>query len=362
MTFTASRLTLRDWWREFVAEVLSVDGRLPRTIRALIARPGFVARDWIEGERTRWASPLRLYFIASLLMFGTAALLPDDTPIVMRSATAASVDVVKVVESMAMDVEIQRSGPTVLIVLVPFFALLTRAAFRRAGLYYPEHLVFALHAHAVVFATIVLAMLIDLLPGRWDDLDIIPLLAVLAWLFLGMKRFFQARAVRTLLLGSSVIVVHVLVVVAALLIVAAARSDTSYKQRMRANELYRQALATPGEAGTQARLAAFVAYQRLEAHQLTPHVRYHLAQLLLADGAPSAARLMAEEALARAPEHLLLLGIAAETAEAVGDTAAAAAYRTRLGAHYAARRADAEYREHPRELEAYRAAADSSGK
>ena len=45
------------------------DGRLWRSLRAALFRPGLVACDWFEGRRARWVSPIRLFLLANLLYF-----------------------------------------------------------------------------------------------------------------------------------------------------------------------------------------------------------------------------------------------------------------------------------------------------
>lgn len=45
------------------------DGRIWRSLRAALLQPGRIARDWIEGRRARWISPVRLFLLANLLYF-----------------------------------------------------------------------------------------------------------------------------------------------------------------------------------------------------------------------------------------------------------------------------------------------------
>ena len=113
----------------------------------------------------------------------------------------------------------------------------------------------------------------------------------------------------------------------------------------------------PARAAT-LRAAAAVAYQRLETHALNPHARYHLAHLLMIDGAAATARLYADEALVRDPDNLLNLGLAASAAEGMGDSAAVAGYHGRFRAHYEVRRDDPAYAAHADELEEFRIAAE----
>lgn len=49
--------------------LLAWDGRLLYTLRRLYARPGGVAREYVEGRRVRYSPPVRLYLVVSLLFF-----------------------------------------------------------------------------------------------------------------------------------------------------------------------------------------------------------------------------------------------------------------------------------------------------
>jgi hypothetical protein len=52
------------------AEVLThADSRLWRTLGSLVARPGLLTQQFIEGHRARYLSPFRLYFVLSVLFF-----------------------------------------------------------------------------------------------------------------------------------------------------------------------------------------------------------------------------------------------------------------------------------------------------
>lgn len=54
---------------ESVGAITDLDGRLWRSIRALMLQPGRIARDWIDGRRTYWISPVRLFLLANLIYF-----------------------------------------------------------------------------------------------------------------------------------------------------------------------------------------------------------------------------------------------------------------------------------------------------
>jgi hypothetical protein len=58
-------------------ELSGWDGRFASTVRALVRRPGMLTREFLEGRRARYLSPLRLYLMASLAYFVVAAAAPN---------------------------------------------------------------------------------------------------------------------------------------------------------------------------------------------------------------------------------------------------------------------------------------------
>jgi hypothetical protein len=63
-----------DAWQE----LSGYDGRIAATFRNLL-RPGRLTLDYLRGQRARYLSPIRLYLIASLVYFLTAAAAPVDS-------------------------------------------------------------------------------------------------------------------------------------------------------------------------------------------------------------------------------------------------------------------------------------------
>jgi hypothetical protein len=55
--------------RDILGDVFSFDGRLFRTIPALMFTPGKITRAYIDGKRVRYVPPFRLFLIASVLFF-----------------------------------------------------------------------------------------------------------------------------------------------------------------------------------------------------------------------------------------------------------------------------------------------------
>ncbi len=55
---------------EVFTSIFGFESRIWRTWLSLIIRPGKVAREYADGARTKWSSPVRVYLVMSILLFG----------------------------------------------------------------------------------------------------------------------------------------------------------------------------------------------------------------------------------------------------------------------------------------------------
>ena len=61
--------TARVFLREATGRYVALDGRLWRTLAALLFRPGFLTREYLPGRRRRYIRPARLFLVLSLALF-----------------------------------------------------------------------------------------------------------------------------------------------------------------------------------------------------------------------------------------------------------------------------------------------------
>ena len=176
-------VTVHDFFHEFIHETLHVDGRIFQSIRRLLVSPGFLTREYIQGRRARWISPIRLYLIFSILFFGISALtgfrvglsnaprergwswsfgsrpagvsMDDDEAKKLGFENAAAMQ-------QAINRALLAWVPRVMFVLLPLFAWLVALAYRRVDRNYLHHLIFALHVHAAWFAAYAVGKAVEL--------------------------------------------------------------------------------------------------------------------------------------------------------------------------------------------------------
>lgn len=63
------RVSLKDFFNEFFASIISYDSRLRQSMNALLFRPGKISKDYIEGKRARYVNPFRFYLSVSIIYF-----------------------------------------------------------------------------------------------------------------------------------------------------------------------------------------------------------------------------------------------------------------------------------------------------
>ena len=73
---------------EALESVSHAESRLWRTLWYLLARPGFLTREFFAGRRVRYLPPFRLYLVISVVFFLLVSL-PDGTAIVIDDTPAA---------------------------------------------------------------------------------------------------------------------------------------------------------------------------------------------------------------------------------------------------------------------------------
>ncbi len=226
--------TLRKYMRETTGNVFALDGRLWRTLRALLTKPGFLTREYLRGRRKYYVRPARLYLLTSIVLFAVLRLTTspftwDDTVLkfdvpatseVAPGGTQPGAEFLSLGDSLAIGIDrdlhfivrgpdnlvtrqlrarfdhfnrmspsdrgrqlmsgLLQYAPYAMFVLLPLFAWLQQVSYAgRSGRYpgrpkrYVEHLVYATHLHCVMFLATAVAIL-----SPWDWLRWV----ILVWL------------------------------------------------------------------------------------------------------------------------------------------------------------------------------------
>ncbi|MEP6730468.1 MAG: DUF3667 domain-containing protein [bacterium] len=230
-------------------ELSGWDGRFAATVRALVERPGMLTREFLEGRRARYLSPLRLYLLASLVYFVLAASAPNSHANVTTSLKAGAApnsatgkpesrpqrvgneakralttqealapeeresalkDIARapavmqpflrkaVLDPAGFKRGILEAMPRMLFALLPIYAGIVAIFYRRRK--YPEHLYFAIHLHAFVFLALSLSALAEFtrLPIIAGIVGFVSVVWIPVYATLAFRRVYGGSLMRTL--------------------------------------------------------------------------------------------------------------------------------------------------------------------
>ncbi len=214
----------------FIAEaaenITHADSRLWRTLWALLAKPGFLTREFLVGRRSSYLPPFRLYLVVTLLFFVILAALPSgDAKLVNIEGAGAQPAACKdlryegpgeswmqpaltrACQKAAMDggrslqEAFVHNVPRALFLFLPLLAAVMMLLYWRPRRYYVEHLLFFIHNHAGLFVAFGLySAMVALLPVSWlEEWLGVALFAYLLWyLYAAMRNVYRQGRARTI--------------------------------------------------------------------------------------------------------------------------------------------------------------------
>lgn len=267
--------SLMEFVHEFVSHYIAVEGTLWKSLWGLMARPGFLTREYLAGRKQRYVLPLRLLLTLGLLFFLALKLMPGGThtlgldaltdddetvqvaPASSKAASAAAARMAKARKKIAerggdahivspelasqlpegVQDRVQRAegrwradpkgsaqamaatmmglAPYAVLCSLPFFAGLLKLLFWRQP--YGAHFVFAMHLHAAWYGMLLLTVLLPwgfVAFAAWAWSNIYPVIA--------LKRVHAASWWTTVLRAALLAVLHWFIIGLGLLALAMA--------------------------------------------------------------------------------------------------------------------------------------------
>ena len=158
-------LTLRGLLRQVAESFASIDGPLLRSFRCLLTRPGGLTVAYLRGQRKPYSMPLPIFLLANVLFFGMQSFtgakifstpldqhLQNDIwgSVAQRLVTHHLQVKQTTLTSYApvFDRAVALNAKSMIVLMVPPFALLAAAVFYRRSRPCVTHIVFSLHFYA----------------------------------------------------------------------------------------------------------------------------------------------------------------------------------------------------------------------
>jgi len=169
--------------KEMLAELLDFDGRMLRSMKLLLTRPGFLSYEYINGRRVAYTSPVRIYLVISLVFFFVL-------PLILPGSSMTSPD-------HEFSVDLYSKG---MFLLLPVFALLLKIFYRQ--FFYIDHLVFTVHLFSAMFIVFAIVLSIETLADRYILVmlvQVIFLIYMLAYFVIALHTFYRESWLKSIL-------------------------------------------------------------------------------------------------------------------------------------------------------------------
>ena len=76
---TTKNLSLKDFFGEFLGSIITYDSRFRYTLKDLLFRPGVITRNYVHGQRLKYANPFRFFLSVSIIYFILQSLIATFT-------------------------------------------------------------------------------------------------------------------------------------------------------------------------------------------------------------------------------------------------------------------------------------------
>ncbi|HEV7238091.1 MAG TPA: DUF3667 domain-containing protein [Thermoanaerobaculia bacterium] len=226
---TSASVGLHDFVHEATHEFLHLDGKILRTLKLLVLKPGQLTVEFLEGRRARYVSPLRVYLTFSLIFFTLAAILPRglDGAIKVKRTTGLKGDteferrlntgLSKTEQNTDLiGNAVLKHLPKVMFGLMPVFALIIWLFYRKQQRFYIPHLYYSVHFHAFAFLVMSVYVLVNRI-GVPKPAAAVLILTVIPYHFIALRRVYGGSRAWTLAKGFAVGAIYWLIAISTVL-------------------------------------------------------------------------------------------------------------------------------------------------
>lgn len=187
-------MTLHDLRHDVTHEFLHLDeNKILKTARLLIFRPGFLSKEYVQGRRASYISPLRIYLTCSVLFFALAAFAPRGDRIIEVGPgpnVRAPLNAQQEAQADLIGDKLAKTLPNLMFFLMPAFGVLTRWLYKRQQRFYIPHLYFSVHLHAFLFLLLAVVALVGMAGRGGKSVGALLVLLFIPYYYVALRTFF----------------------------------------------------------------------------------------------------------------------------------------------------------------------------
>lgn len=185
------RLTLKELLAKFTEAITHADTGVFALIKNLTTKPAHVSREYIEGKRKKYYSPMK-YLVLIVTLSALITLHYEKHQIPFEPTFAADSDIDEVVELQYFNHNYYKY---MIFLSIPLASLITFLVFRRSGMNYSENLVLNTYllSQVILLHTILITPLL-IYSSTFDDwIILLYMILAVGYLVWGYTTFFEGR-------------------------------------------------------------------------------------------------------------------------------------------------------------------------
>jgi hypothetical protein len=216
---------------QFFSSAFLLEKSLLKNLWLVVAKPGFLAKQYVEGKQKRYIPPFSIFLLINFFYFIFSPLsdfnLSLKDQIMLQPYSSIS--------KRMVDNKIKKEGITfeeyeekysdwslalsksLVILNVPITAFFLTVWFRKRKIYFADHFIYSLYFYAflLLFMQVYFGFLPDglFLDFEWIVTRAIPIIILLLYIYLSLKRFYFARSkvdpfINSLVMVAIIIITH----------------------------------------------------------------------------------------------------------------------------------------------------------
>lgn len=187
------RLPIKALFHDVLHDLFHFEHKITDTLWMLIRKPGFLTKEYLEGRRTRWVTPFRLFLVMSFICF----LIPNEVTsaydgflqgVFSSQNETSTIQHQNIPNDHQQDKTISTKNtekihelthsymPKVPLFTMPFFAWLLYLYDRRKKKLFFDNLILSIHHHAFSYIIFIAITVANLLPNGFEIYFSLPLI------------------------------------------------------------------------------------------------------------------------------------------------------------------------------------------
>lgn len=210
--FDKTELSLTHYIKSVFQEVTELDSTFFRTFVALLSKPGELTKAYLDGRKTLYIKPSKIYLILVPISFIILSNIEPinfydlKTLIKTDSTGILGQNLAKLAQQLKLDFPvfiekfneyIKNFSTFFSYIEVVFFALFLKLFYLRSNKYYVEHLIFSLHFYSFLFLLFIITSPLGFISAK--VFSIIPSILYIAYLAIAIKQVYLETKIKALL-------------------------------------------------------------------------------------------------------------------------------------------------------------------